>query len=92
MMKYRKKPQDVEAIKWEDGNLEDIIEFFGKLEEQEGMSLGNDSFKYYGNRLFVFTPEGVTPVAEGNYVVRNARSEYAVMHQNNFEKNYEVIR
>ena len=92
MMRYRTIPKEVEAIKWEKGNLEDLIEFFGKLKNQEGLAIGNDEFTYYANKLFIHSENTSHPVAEGNYIVRLSNKTLKIMHQNHFEKNYQVCR
>ena len=66
-MRYRSKPQEVEAVQWDGYHLEPLYDFLGD-------DLGSDVLRATGHGLEVLAgPDGATgwvPVREGEWVVR----------------------
>ena len=91
-MKYRKKPVEVEAIRWTGDNLDGIKAFVGgsleywyddtAWEVQKGpVTIG----------MIIKTLEGNHYVSIGDYNIRGAAGEYYPCKRDIFEKTYEPV-
>ena len=83
---YRKKPVTVEAIQWNDNNLE--IQAFCKDAEFEArldvMGVWLD--------LYINTLEGRMKASKGDYIVKGVNGEFYPCKPDIFEKTYEKVQ
>jgi hypothetical protein len=66
MAKFRKKPVDIEAIKWEGHNLKECIEFLGKFYAGHMAERRIDGF----SQITVKTSEGNMAANVGDYLIK----------------------
>lgn len=89
-MKFRKKPVEVEAIKWDGSNLKEVIDLIGlnpsalkwTWEEYEQV------VKEHG--LKIFTLEGVMMADIGDWIIRGVKGEAYPCKPDVFEMTYEI--
>ena len=86
-MKYRKKPVEIEAIKWNGENTDEVIEFCGED------NVGFCSFdKPDGNVHLlcqIATLEGAMTVNIGDYIIKGVKGEFYPCKPDIFEMTYE---
>lgn len=83
--KYRKKPVEVDVIKWDGSNAEEVCKF---------VKSGNIvKFKKSDNgySLFIVTLEGEMRVKEGDYIICGVHGEYYPCDPDIFNKTYEKV-
>lgn len=80
-MKYRKKPVEVEALKWEIDNLDEMSTFIGD----------SRVWGYHAetNELIISTLEGVITANEGDYIIKGVKGEFYPCKPDIFEMTYE---
>jgi hypothetical protein len=78
MAKYRRKPAEVEAIQYMNGNVKECYDFCPSL-------------KYKGQNAIIPTPKGVRVVAVGEYIIKDAKGEFYPCKPDIFEQKYEKI-
>lgn len=78
---YRRKAVDVEAVRWRDGNLDEVLAFLGACEVEMAEP-----------RSIVASCQGVMPIRlnPGEWVIRY-RSELTVITHEEFLRDYEAI-
>ncbi len=81
VMKYRKKPVVIEAIKWIGNNLNEIVLFTG----QHNLECG-------GNKLKIKTLEGNMIASLGDYIIKGLQGEFYSCKPDIFNKTYEIIQ
>ncbi len=81
MMKYRRKPEEVEAVLFDGNNFDEIGRFVGF----EGSVTGRK--KTLGIKTF----EGVKEVEPGDYIVKNNRDQLYPCKPDIFEALYEKV-
>jgi len=90
-MKYRKKPIEVEAIRFDGDNFEECVEFMGRSK----MYLTNvgQLMKMIGEKnIRINTLEGEMTASKGDYIIRGINGEYYPCKPDIFEKTYELVR
>lgn len=96
MSKYRKKPVVIEAIQWNGGNDQEVLEFcFSDKCWKDGLDSG------YVDPGIGFTPamgtfdiptlEGVMTVEIGDYIVRGTEGELYPCKPIAFERSHELV-
>ena len=83
--RYRKKPVEVDVIKWDGTNAEEVFKF---VESGNTVKFKKDGNKY---SLFIVTLEGEMRVKEGDYVIRGVHDEYYPCDPDIFNKTYEKV-
>lgn len=84
ILKVRKKPVEVEAMRWTGDNLEEIKEFAGAFEwniEKKGST----------NSLLIHTLEGSMSAEKGDYIIKGVEGETYPVKPEIFNKTYEII-
>jgi hypothetical protein len=87
IMKYRKKPVVIEAIKWTGQNLDEIIDFCEGKATYEGMVSG-------GGSIVIDTLEGRMSGSVGDYIIKepfDKKRGFYPCKPNIFEKTYEKV-
>lgn len=77
-MKYRKKPVEIEAIKWNGDNLKEVLDF------SKDAYLGKDDCT-----LFIETLEGDMKASIGDYIIKGVNGEFYPCKPDIFEKTYD---
>jgi hypothetical protein len=92
-MKYRKKPVIIEAIQWNENNLEEVMKFIGsEFKYEKNTSYYTCKFNYgtaLGLRLC--TLEGEMKVNKGDYIIKGVKGEFYPCKPDIFEETYEVV-
>ena len=65
-MKYRKKPVEIEAVKWNGRNFKEIEELQNKNWQQ---------LQRYENEILIFTLEGTMKASLGDYIIKGVSGE-----------------
>ncbi|MCE4941101.1 MULTISPECIES: hypothetical protein [Bacillus] len=89
MAKYRKKPVEVEALKW-GGITQDSLDNLRKF-------IGDEAYKERclvyptSDKLKIKTPSSEVVVQVGDYIIRGIEDEYYMCRSDIFEKTYERV-
>ena len=91
MMKYRKKPVEVEAIQWT-GNTSEVKKFCGRKWSYKV----NDSAWQVGKgvpheELIIHTLEGDMKASRNDYIIKGINGEIYPCKPDIFEKTYEKV-
>ena len=83
IQKYRKKPVEIEALKWTGENLIEIIDFIRN----------SNGFKYDNKKgtLIIATLEGEHIASIGDFIIRGVKGEFYPCKPDIFEMTYEKI-
>lgn len=91
-MKAIKKPIEVEVIKWDGINLQDIVDFVGDSLEY---SICDSAWQVGKGIPHVFmkvkTLEGNLDVSEGDYIIKGVQGEFYPCKLDIFEKTYDIV-
>ncbi|MFR8744144.1 MAG: hypothetical protein ACLVEW_02830 [Peptoniphilus sp.] len=79
-MKYRKKPVEIEAIKYEKEHIARALDFCNKLR-----------YSPFDNEYYVDTLEGFMRVTEGDFIIKGVNGEFYPCKPDIFEKTYEKL-
>lgn len=79
MPKFRKKPEEIEAVIFTGSNYEEIRDFIGK-----------DTF-YSDLCIAIPTLEGIKVATICDYIIKGARGEFYLCDQKIFDETYEVV-
>ena len=84
MAKYRKKPVEVEAVRWTGNHINGIRTF----------TEGNAIFEWFGNQcvLGIGTLEGMMRANTGDYIIKGVNGEFYPCKPDIFEKTYERVK
>jgi hypothetical protein len=79
MMKFRKKPAVIEAVKWTGCNETDIMDFTdkGRFNDEGG--------------LVISTLEGILKADVGDWIIKGVNGEFYPCKPDIFEKTYETL-
>ena len=81
-MKYRKKPVEIEAVKWNGRNFEEIKQLQNKNEQQ---------LQRYENEILIFTLEGTMKASLGDYIIKGVSGEIYPCKPDIFNLTYEKV-
>jgi hypothetical protein len=90
MAKYRKKPVEVDAIKLNTHNVEDVLDFMGVKglgafhECGYGIDPADGQFK-------ITTLEGVMVASIGDYIIKGVQGEFYPCKPDIFEQTYDKV-
>ena len=82
--KYKTKPCEIEAIKWDGNNFKEIIEFTNGKSRMELMFSGN-------YELVIETLEGGMIAANDDFIIKGLRGEFYPCKPDVFHKKYEEV-
>lgn len=87
IMKYRKKPVMIEAVRWTGDNGEEINNFCGNYAKFVTSRLGDAVFY----SLNIETLEGVMQASVGDYIIKGVNGEYYPCKSDIFAKTYDEV-
>lgn len=93
-MLYRKKPIIIEAIQWNENNLEEVMKFIGsEFKYDENTEYATNKFVYFKftKRLLLHTLEGTMEVSKNDYIIKGVKGEFYPCKPDIFEQTYEVV-
>lgn len=79
-MKYKKKPIVIEAMQWNDFNLDEVLRFLGV----NGTLKSRDT-------ILIDTLEGLMKASIGDFIIKGVNGEFYPCKPNIFEKTYEKV-
>lgn len=93
MLKYRKKPVEIEAVQYNNLNREEIEKFVGKkihqeLETETAYLAGKGTPQF---SLIIETLEGNHKAMPNDYIIKGVRGEFYPCKPDIFELTYEKI-
>lgn len=91
-MKYRKKPVVIEAIQWNEDNLQEVMEFIGsEFKYKSNASYTTIKFTYINGVLTIRTLEGDMKVSKGDYIIKGVKGEFYPCKPDIFQTTYEAL-
>jgi hypothetical protein len=94
MNKYRKKPVEIEAVKWTGDNHREMFNFLGGEDADYINAIGTNFYidwtKIEGG-LIIKTLEGEHIATIGDYIIKGVKGEYYPCKPDIFEITYEKI-
>ena len=94
MNKYRKKPVEIEAVKWTGDNHREMFNFLGGEDADYITAIGANFYidwtKIEGG-LIIKTLEGEHIATIGDYIIKGVKGEYYPCKPDIFEITYEKI-
>lgn len=93
-MKYRKKPVEIEAIKWTGKNDLEIENFLGEYLEGYGDNLVKyypSTEQYKSKLMYIRTLEGIITASVGDYIIQGVDGEFYPCKPDIFEKTYDMV-
>lgn len=93
MIKYRKKPVVVEAVRWTGSNLEEIRNFVGSdlIEDYMELFSMNGTLKKMLVGIAIDTLEGTMIVDYGDYIIKDVNNELYSCEPDIFLATYEEV-
>jgi len=85
MMRFRKKPIVIDAIKWDGHNLREIVEW------SEGCARSAKPHKDFYDWLAIETLEGIMEAYVGDWIIRGIKGEFYPCKPDIFEATYEPV-
>jgi len=87
-MKYRKRQLEIEAVKWNGYNLDEIKRFTGnnanvEYDEKDGEVVAD---------LFIHTLEGDMHASKGDYIIKGIKGEFYPCKPDVFTQTYEEVK
>ena len=79
-MKYRRKPVEIEAIRWTGDNLIEVLAFCPKAH-----------YEHMSQMLVIKTLQGKMYVDEGDYIIKDLEAEFYPCRPSVFRAMYEEI-
>lgn len=93
-MLYKKKPIIIEAIQWNENNLEEVMKFIdSEFEYEPNINYITYKFDYTvsNKKLRLNTLEGRMIVSKNDYIIKGIKGEFYPCKPDIFEETYEVI-
>lgn len=89
-MKYRKKPVEIEAVKFDGSNIKEVRDLIGIGTEERYMSCGLNE---YGElcEVTIHTLEGDMKANIGDYIIKGVKGEFYPCKPDIFEMTYEKV-
>lgn len=91
-MRYRKKPVEVQAIRWSGFNLREVIAFTGLHPSAEKWTWEEYEDVVQKEGLKIFTLEGAMMAANGDYIIRGVKGEFYPCKPDIFAATYEPAK
>ena len=78
-MKYKKKPVEIEAVKWTGENAEEVQSFIGDMGHVKGAYVD------------IATLEGLMVASEGDMIIKGVKGEFYPCKPDIFEMTYDSV-
>lgn len=92
---YRKKPVEIQAVKWTGENLFEVISFTDSRPSISGTHAGMKWEEYADlvarDGLKIFTLEGVMSASIGDFIIRGVSGEHYPCKPDIFDMTYESV-
>lgn len=88
---YRKKPVEIQAIKWNGNNLKEIIAFTGRHQSSADWGWTHFEQVVKNNGLKIFTLEGSHMASIGDMIIKGVAGEFYPCKPDIFAKTYENL-
>lgn len=88
-MKYKTKPIVVEAIQWNEDNLEEVMKFLdSEFKYEKNTSYCTKKFQYItiNKSLNIKVNNAMTAVSKGDYIIKSSKDNYYVLMPEIFKK------
>lgn len=87
ILKYVKKPVEIEALQWTGGNLKDCIDFLGDS------YIGHNAERHINGRseIMIKTLEGQHVASKGDYIIKGLAGEFYPCKPLIFDASYTVV-
>jgi len=90
MSKYRKKPVEVEAVRYTGDNLDEVKQFMGaQAKAEQGLLPGPGRGMHEG--VYIYTLEGTMTASVGDWIIRGVQGELYPCRPDIFEDTYEPV-
>ena len=87
-MKYRKKPVEIEAVKWNGENVEEVLGFTEQAEVVSEIRLVETAGT---STLEIDTLEGTMTASVGDYIIKGIQGEFYPCKPDIFVETYEKV-
>ena len=95
VMKYRKRPPEIEAIKWNGHNAREVNDFAGKkvifFVSYASLLISARTLTRIEMSCKIKTPKGDILVPRGDYIIKSAKGKFYPCKANIFEKAYKRV-
>ena len=88
-MKFRKKPVEIEAVKWEGGKISEVTPWISEALNKNPYEEG--AIMRVGDKVMIFTLEGEMTAKDGDYIIRGVEGEIYPCKPDIFNKTYDVV-
>ncbi len=89
MAKFRKKPVEIEAVKWENGRISEVTPWISEALNKHPNTEG--AIMRLGESVVVFTLEGEMTASDGDYIIRGVEGEIYPCKFDIFKKTYDAV-
>lgn len=79
MPRFRKKPVEIEAVRWTGENIDEVRNFIGFMDRDED------------NCIPITTLEGVMDAAVGDWIIKGIKGEFYPCKPHIFDLTYELV-
>ncbi len=94
-MKYRKKPVEVEAVKWDGSNLSEVPKWIASaIDKMMPIGIGaapTGGIMRLGDELHISTLEGIMIAKPEDYIIKGIKGELYPCKPDIFEATYERV-
>ena len=91
MLKFRKKPVVIEAVKWSGDNLSEVIDFTGLNISAAHWTSEELAATVKNKGLKIFTLEGPLKASVGDWIIKGVKGEFYPCKPDIFEATYEPV-
>ena len=88
---FRKKPVEIEAVRWKGDNLAEVIRFTGLHESALKWTWDQYESVVAREGLKIFTLEGSMLASIGDWIIKGVRGEFYPIKNNIFLETYEPV-
>ena len=88
---YRKKPVEIQAIKWTGSNLEEVLNFTGRDESSIHWTMEYFEGVVREHGLKIFTLEGSHMASIGDFIIKGVADEFYPCNPDIFKATYELV-
>jgi len=82
-MKFKKKPVQIEAVKWTEENKMEMQDFLNTNPPKEGFG--------FDDKLWIGTLEGVMTADKGDWIIKGVKGEFYPCKPDIFEATYDKV-
>jgi hypothetical protein len=94
MSRYKKRPLVVDAIRWTDKNLPEVLDFCGNVEvtyTKEVIVYCMDGHHVYDEKLKIDDGHKYTRAEKGDYIIKDTDGSFYSLKPKDFEKSILIL-